>query len=136
MIRYVLALSIPWNETMGVEDGEETYIPFMKKKQYIIDIFNYNVISEETYDFYEQNRNKTLLSIASNEKLNWNVMIPGNVNINMNLYKLYTYKERTFGNVSNSFNLFTRKVKKYYANKLKSYKNPRNILSRQIKGRY
>ena len=53
--------------------------------------FKKSLISEETYDFYEQNSNKTLLSMAFVEKNNWSEMIPGNVNINMNLYKLYIY---------------------------------------------
>tara|TARA_Y100000389_G_scaffold82301_1_gene78910 strand:- start:237 stop:638 length:402 start_codon:yes stop_codon:yes gene_type:complete len=50
--------------------------------------------------------------------------------------KPYTFNDRLFCNVNYSFNRFIKKCKNYYKNKLKYYKGPRNILKRQLMGRY
>mgnify|MGYP005636916411 FL=1 len=97
-----------WNEEYGYSNDEEKYVKYFKKKKFVI----YSFENNEIHDY--------------NEWLYDEVFIG----------KSYIFKERTFCNINYSFLHFQKKCKKYYKDRINFYKNPKNLISRQLFAKY
>ena len=125
-----ICLAIKWSPNYGVDNPRErnqSLINYLKCKYFVIHLSErYNddidsfqpteIIDDYEYyvDAWELNRDTTKIMVG----------------------KPYTFNYRLFCNVNYSFDRFIKKCKNYYKNKLKYYKGPRNILKRQLLGRY
>tara|TARA_B100001057_G_C22619377_1_gene859850 strand:+ start:197 stop:598 length:402 start_codon:yes stop_codon:yes gene_type:complete len=133
MLKLSLALSTKWDENMGIESHEIAAKSLMKYKKYIVDVYTYDDIpeDEEYVNFYGS---EMLWVTGITEQKLWNESV--DKKFELNIYKIYTFNDRIFGIESHAFKSFISRVKKYYSEKLKFYKNPRNILLRQLTGFY
>ena len=126
-----ICIAVKWMPYYGIDmlhERNQLLINYLKCKYFIIHLsekdndendggFEPNdIIDDYQYyiDIWNLNRNTTKIMVG----------------------KPYTFNERLFCNINYPFNNFIRKCKKHYSNKIKSYKNPRNIMKRQLKGRY
>jgi len=100
-----------WNENFGYVFSEIKYLNYFKKKSFVI----YALDNFEDISFEE------LIKIPIVMR-----------NYEIHFFKIYSFKERSFCNINYSFLHFQKKCKKYYKDKIDFYKNPRNLIKRQL----
>ena len=109
-----LGVSIKWDEEFGYDFSEIKLLNYLKKKNFVI----------YALDDFE--------SISLEELIKIPIVMQG---CQINILKLYQFQERTFCNINYSFLNFQKTSKKYYRYKINYYKNPKNLINRQIYGR-
>tara|TARA_B110000208_G_C11742723_1_gene420533 strand:+ start:1062 stop:1397 length:336 start_codon:yes stop_codon:yes gene_type:complete len=108
-----IGISVKWNEDYGYDFSEVKLLNYLKKKNFVI----------YSLDDFEEITLEELIKIP--------FVIQ---DYKINIFKLYEYQERTFCNINYSFLNFQNKCKKYYRDKINFYKNPKNLIHRQIFG--
>ena len=116
-----LAFICQWYSGFGYSRQEAKYIKYFKKKKMILYVYNND--EDDFQDFLE--------FIEDMEYIHNNIM-----NVTLRIVKKYDYKQRVFCNINRPFYTFIKKCKNYYKEKLNHYKNPKNVLHRQIFGCY
>lgn len=109
-----IGIFVKWTKDYGYDFSEIKLLNYFKKKNFVI----YALDDFETISLEE------LIKIP--------IVIQ---NYQINIFKLYEYQERTFCNINYSFLNFQKICKKYYKKKINYYKNPKNLIHRQIYGR-
>lgn len=121
-----LAFICNWRPEFGYLDNELDYINYFKKKKFVI--YSYCFISD-IIEFRDGQTNMEFIGTNGINNSNYNITQPVFI-------KEYYYRDRTFCNINDSFYIFIKKCKTYYKNKIKHYKNPKNILHRQQFGKF
>ena len=115
-----LIITAKWNELcFGYESSEEEYIEYLKTKNFVyctIDLGN------DTLD-------------ELNEFIEFNTSIDENVKLKI-AKNIYTYKNRSFANLNLGIEKLQQNFKKHQKKKMAYCRNPRNLLNREITGKF
>lgn len=124
-----LSLICNWDEKYGYDENETKFLKYFKQKKFVVCCYDSD---NDVYDAYDDTYNDDtyldtlgcFMEIAKNSKLT-----PLFIN-------KYHFNNRTFCNINYAFLKFQIKCKRYYQNRMKYYKNPRNLITRQITGTF
>ena len=115
-----LIITTKWKPHIhGWEYEENHLINYMKQKYFVCYQIDHDESSvPEWIEFIENNTNE-------------------NENIELKIAKsTYTYNNRMFAVINNGIEIFQKKYKNYYKQKMAYCKNPRNLSNREITGRF
>tara|TARA_A100001015_G_C14894265_1_gene673742 strand:+ start:595 stop:1002 length:408 start_codon:yes stop_codon:yes gene_type:complete len=126
-----LAFIMKWDPSIhGISDNEKDLINYFKTKYLLMELvwgdgensFDSDMSLEDNIDWLNRYHDNPDIP---NEHLK---LVP--------IKKMYRYKERDFAIVNYGLEKFQKRYKKYFAAKMKHFKNTRNICHRQIYGKY
>ena len=120
-----LVITIKWNESFGFDNSDLLYTNYMKTKDF--------VILEKDNEFCST---QELIEMLKDMQLNPQNYSDVDFQPRIVVNRTYFFKDRMFCTNNKSFEKFISKVKRYYQNKLKFYKNPRMLMNRSLTGKF